>query len=199
MPVYMDSYDWFDELYRRELKERFRRMRYTGGNNKRAARKARDAKLAADVRAGRTNGIFLRITGPKHVRIPANAIWVPVEGEDGAPGMELRTDQDGVLKGAHVMGYHTTSTAGPERANCRTDGTTEAELDAGDLPPRFDALDYAELKDPDVTGALPRPHSAGPPDGGVNRTPPPGGAALRQDRLRAGLLRAVVPPAGPQF
>ena len=145
-PVFMDAYDWFDELYKRELKRRFRLMRFDGSNNKRAARKARDAKLAADVRAGRTRGIFLRVTGPKNVRIPANAIWVPVEGEDGASGMEIQTDQDGVLRGTRSMGHHTTGTAGPERANCRTDGMTEAELDDGDLPPRFDALDFAEVK-----------------------------------------------------
>ena len=64
MPDFLDSYDWFNELYRRELKDRFKCMRYAGGNNKRAARKARDAKLAADVRAGRTGGIFMRVTGP---------------------------------------------------------------------------------------------------------------------------------------
>ena len=124
-----------------------RELRNEESSRKRASWKRREARLAAEVQAGRTGVIFTRVLGPKRVAIPANSIWVPVEEDDmGRPLFELHTDCNGVLHGARETGYKTMSASGADRAATRADGLTAAELDEGELPERFQSLDMAALR-----------------------------------------------------
>ena len=146
-PTRMTSYDWFHLLACQEIRRRQRSLRIEETSRKRAAWKRREARLAAEVRAGRTGAIFERVLGPKRVSIPANSIWVPVEEDEmGRPLLELQTDRHGVLRGARETGYTTTSASGEHQASSRADGLTAAELDEGALPERFHSLDMAALR-----------------------------------------------------
>ena len=63
-PTRMTSYDWFHLLACQEIRRRQRALRIEESSRKRAAWKRREARLAAEVSAGRTGAIFTRVLGP---------------------------------------------------------------------------------------------------------------------------------------